>query len=493
MPAINTYNNYIDGSWEEPTTGEYLERKSPLNGEVTSRYPGSGEQDVKEAIEAAENSFRNGPWRNLSPSDKGRIMITIAEKLEEKSQELGQIETYENGKIYRNSVGEIKKAADYFRFYAGVIRNIHGDWYEPAPNVRCFVSMDPIGVCTLIVPWNSPLDLLTRKLAPAIAAGCSVVIKPSSLTPGITMAFLKAIHETGLIPKGVINAVTGSGRSIGDILVTDQRVRKIAFTGSTAVGENIMKLASKGVKRVSLELGGKSPNVVFEDADLDKALPAAFWALFRNAGQSCSAGSRLLVHENIHDSFISKLADFASNIKVGDPFDSSSDYGPVVSDSQMEQIQDFIAEASGSGIKSVIGGNRLLENNLRNGLYLEPTIFDNVQSDERIFQDEIFGPVLTVTQFSSDEEAIDIANATRYGLEAGIWTRDINRALRVAKGIDSGNISINNYQLRFTEVPFGGHRESGIGKELSMHGIDEYLETKSVCIDLEDSFHQKAH
>lgn len=468
-------------------SGETFTRENPASREPATIAPLSSQADMERAIDAARQVFDSGVWPEASGELRCKSIMKFAHLLEENLDNLASTETHENGKTLKNSRGEIKSAIEYIEFFAGLARNIKGDTISSVTKTFSLILKEPVGVCGFIVPWNSPVDLTVRKLAPALAAGCTVVIKPSSLTPGTILQLGKILDKSDL-PKGVVNIVTGAGTTAGEALAKSQKVDKISFTGETATGKRIMSLAAGTVKRISMELGGKTPNIVFEDANLDKVLPAALWAIFRNCGQSCTAGSRLLLQESIHDEFMRGLINMAKKIRIGNPLDPEVEMGPVVSEAQLNKVLQYIESGKGQGARLAYGGERLDHGEYAKGYYVQPTIFDDVSPEMRIAQEEIFGPVLSVLTFTDERDAIEIANSTIYGLASAVWTNNLNRSLRVVRKLRSGDISVNSSLIRLSQAAFGGYKQSGIGRELGERGLEEFLEYKHVSFDLAEEY-----
>ena len=419
----------------------------------------------------------------MSPHERGRIVWKLGDLIQQNLDEMARLESLCTGKtMFDSGKVEIPFAAEVFRYYAGWASKIHGETLQLRDTAFTFTLRQPVGVIGAIVPWNFPFLLSSWKLAPALAAGNTVVIKPASQTPLTALKFAELCQEAGL-PEGVLNVVTGPGGKVGMAMVRDPRVDKIAFTGSTEVGKQIMREASGTLKRLSLELGGKSPNIVFADADMEAAVRGAMTGIFYNKGEVCAAGSRLFLEQSIHDEFMSKLTDRVKTFKVGDPMDKATRMGPVVSKAQMETVLGYIETGKREGAQLVAGGQRASVGNGK-GYYVEPTIFDGVSNTMTIAREEIFGPVLSVIPFKSVEEGIAQGNATSYGLAAAVWTRDVGKALRAAKAIRAGTVWVNAYNLFDAALPFGGFKESGFGREMGSVGLDGYTEVKTVWVDL---------
>jgi acyl-CoA reductase-like NAD-dependent aldehyde dehydrogenase len=419
----------------------------------------------------------------MSPHERGRIVWKLGDLIQQNLDEMAKLESLCTGKtMFDSGKVEIPFAAEVFRYYAGWATKIHGETLQLRDNAFTFTLRHPVGVIGAIVPWNFPFLLSSWKLAPALAAGNTVVIKPASQTPLTALKFAQLCQEAGL-PDGVLNVVTGPGGKVGMAMVRDPRVDKIAFTGSTEVGKQIMREAAGTLKRLSLELGGKSPNIVFADADMEAAVRGAMTGIFYNKGEVCAAGSRLFLEQSIHDEFMAKLTDRVKTFKVGDPMDKATRMGPVVSKAQMDTVLGYIEAGKREGAQLVAGGQRASVGNGK-GYYVEPTIFDGVSNTMTIAREEIFGPVLSVIPFKSVEEGIAQGNATSYGLAAAVWTRDVGKALRAAKAIRAGTVWVNAYNLFDAALPFGGFKESGFGREMGSVGLDGYTEVKTVWVDL---------
>lgn len=483
----SNFLNYINGEWLESEGNSTQTRENPANRELASTTPLSTVSDTEAAIDAARESFDKGDWAYSPPEYRAKLLTKFANGLSDNLSELAFLETAENGKILRNSRGEIKNAIEHLEFFAGLARNLKGDLIDKGSSNLSFVFREPIGVCGLIVPWNSPVELTIRKLAPALAVGCSVVVKPSSLTPG-TVLFLGHVLEKLEIPRGVVNIISGPGEKVGETIVKSKHVDKISFTGDSRTGKRILSIASADTKRTSMELGGKSPVLVFEDATLEKAVPSAMWAIFRNNGQSCTAGSRLLLQDTIYDKFLRELVRLTREIKIGDPLDPKSDTGPLASSAQLEKTLEYVSLGLSEGANLACGGSKITEGKLSNGYYFQPTILDSVQYTARVAREEIFGPVLSVIKFHDEEEAIKMANSTEYGLASSVWTNNLSKTFRVAKKIRAGDVWINGYSLRTAQAPMGGYKSSGIGRELGERGLDEFVEYKQVAVDSSNSY-----
>jgi betaine-aldehyde dehydrogenase len=487
MTAV--YENYIDGQWAASESGETTESTNPATGDVVAEVPDSTREDTRRAIDAAERAFEETDWADRHGKERGAAMREIAAKLEANLDPLAELATKENGKPLATLKNEIETAIDKLDYFAGQARDINGRTIESAsgdPDYFNVTTKEPVGVVGVIVPWNDPIDLLVRKLAPALAAGCTVVVKPASATAACTMEFVDLIDDVDAIPDGVVNCVTGPGSVVGDELSANQQVRKVSFTGSSTVGSQIMETASDSLKELSLECGGKAPNIVFEDADYEKALNATLYASFMLAGQSCTACTRLIVEESIHEQFVEDLVARLDDVEPGDPMEDTI-IGPVTTKAQLDKVLSYIEQAKDE-YDLVAGGERITEPPLDQGYFVEPTIFDDVDPDAPLACEEIFGPVLAVIPFETKEEAIEIANNTEYGLSGAVWTSDSTRLFEVAQELEVGDVWMNTYYRREPEMPFGGVKKSGVGKELGHEGLEEYLHTKRMCLGLDEGF-----
>jgi betaine-aldehyde dehydrogenase len=475
---------YVNGEWVDAQSGKTREIVNPANGEVIALAAEGDVEDARHAIQVARQAFDSGEWAEMPAAERARCLFAIADKLEARAEEIARLETLDNGKPLRESRFDVADAAGCFRYYAGLATKPDGQTYHVADPVQAMVVREPVGVCGLIVPWNYPLLMAVWKIAPALAAGNTIVFKPSEVTPVTARTLFEIIEEVG-IPKGVANMVMGPGPTVGHELAASHLVDKISFTGGTATGRSIMTAAAGNIKKISLELGGKSPNIVFADADFDTAVDYALFGIFANQGQVCSAGSRLLLEESIHDRFVERLVERAKHIRVGAGDDPATEMGPLVSQAHMEKVLRYIELGKAEGARLVCGGNRLTANGLDKGYFVEPTIFVDTTPEMRIVQDEIFGPVLAVQKFKDEEDAIRLANNTVYGLAGGVFTQDGAKAMRVIKKLRAGITWINCYHPTYNEAPWGGYKQSGIGRGLGTFGFDEFTEVKQININLQ--------
>jgi acyl-CoA reductase-like NAD-dependent aldehyde dehydrogenase len=465
---------FINGESVEPEAGEVRELAEPATGEPLARAAMGGPADVDRAVEAARAALE-GAWGKTPPTERSRLLHALADAMQQNRKELTELEARNVGKAITSVKAELAQGVENFRFYASAVASIAGRSNPVGGSLLFYSLKEPVGVCGQIVPWNYPLMMSTWKLAPALAAGCTVVLKPDSATPLTALRLAELANEVG-IPPGVVNVVPGPGPKVGAHLVKHPDVEKIAFTGSTETGGEIMRLASGPIKRLILELGGKSPNVVFADADLDDAIPSAVWSIYYSAGQSCEARSRVLVENSIYDDFVQRFVEKARAIKVGDPLDPETQMGSLISTEHRDKVHGFVEQGREEGAEVPLGG----EPRDGAGAFYPPTVLTNVDNRMRVAQEEIFGPVVTVIPFEDEEDAVRIANDSKYGLYATVWTGDPARGHRLARQIKAGTIGINMPYTAFPGIPFGGYKQSGFGRELGIETLELYLETKSV-------------
>lgn len=475
----------IDGAWTEGTLGKVIDVVNPATGEVFAQVYESSVEDARTAIAAAKKSFYvTREWRDMDSQTRGDILLKVADKIEECADELAMLDTLDNGKPLREAEGDISDGVHCFRYYAGLIKTPCGGVYEVNDGfgkMHSYTVHEPVGVCAQITPWNYPFLMSVWKLAPALAAGNSVVFKPSPKASLSTIRLFEILEECGL-PKGSINLVQGDAE-VGTEMGENKDVDMITFTGSTRVGQSLMRGAASNVKKIGLELGGKSPNVIFADADLDGAVEWAMIGIFFNQGEVCSAGSRIIIEESIHDEFVARLKKKAEAMTIGNPVDNP-DMGPIITEKDMEKVLSYIQSGIEEGATLVTGGERYTEGECANGYFIRPTIFDHCTSDMKIVREEIFGPVVTIQTFTTEEEAIAMANDTDYGLAGAVFTSDLTRGHRVIAELRAGITWINCYNPTFNEAPWGGYKMSGIGRELGVHGLEEYQEVKQININL---------
>jgi betaine-aldehyde dehydrogenase len=481
--AVKTYRNYIGGEWRPASGGDTLQIHDPGNGELVYLAPNATPEDARDAVEASRSAFESTDWAD-NPNRRASALYQLSQALKGSVSWLAPLLTREGGKPLSVSQAEVLRGSDALEYYAGLARNVYGRSTTLAPDSLAILLREPVGIVAIIVPWNMALSLLTRSLAPALAAGNAVIIKPSSITPGATAEFVAMIEAIPEFPKGIVNYVAGPGSSVGAALVKHADVDMVSFTGDTGTGKEIMRMAADTLKKVGLELGGKSPNIVFADADFDRAVRGALnGASMFHAGQVCVAGSRVLVDESIHDRFVEKLAEITQRLRVGHGLQEGVQAGPVINEGQLNRVIGYI-ETGKREAELLTGGTRLTEGELSKGFFIAPTVFDRVPVDATIAQEEIFGPVLSVLTFKDEEEAAHLANATIYGLAAAVWTNDISKALRMAKRVKSGLVWINTFGKLFAAAEMGGYKQSGIGRQYGLEGLWEYTELKHINVQL---------
>lgn len=471
---------YINGTWTNATEGKTRDIINPFNQEVIATASEGTRSDSEKAIAAARKAFDEGSWANTPASERGEMVRLVGQKIKDNREELAHLETLDTGKTLEESLGDMDDIANVFFYFAGLADKDGGEVIEsPIPDSTSKIVREPIGVCTQITPWNYPLLQAAWKLAPALAAGNTLVIKPSEITPLTTAKVFELFEEAGF-PAGVVNLVLGTGAEVGALLSESNDVDLVSFTGGIETGKTIMQAASGNVKKIALELGGKNPNIVFADADFETAVDQALNAVFFHAGQVCSAGSRLLVEESIHDAFVEKLVERAARIKLGNGFDEATESGPLISAEHREKVERYIQVGLDEGATLAVGGKRPEQDELKEGFFLEPTIFTNCKNDMRIVQEEVFGPVLTVETFTTADEAITKANDTIYGLAGAVFSTDIDKAEMVAAKLRMGTVWINDFHPYFAQAPWGGYKQSGFGRELGKIGLEEYTEVKHI-------------
>ncbi len=473
----------IGGEWVDSRSGRTFESFDPYTGQPWALVPRAAPEDINAAVAAARAAFRDSSWRDLSATDRGVLLARVGDLLADRAEELAELETRDNGKLISEMGAQLRYLPQWFRYYAGLADKLEGRVIPiEKPGMFNFTLEEPLGVVAALTPWNSPLMLGTWKLAPALAAGNTFVWKPSEHSSVSALEFGKLFAEAGF-PPGVVNIVTGFGNEIGDALVGHPDVAKVAFTGGDATGQRVYETAAAGIKPVTMELGGKSANIVFADADLDNALKGVVSGILAATGQTCVAGSRALIHRSIVDEFVERFVALATTARMGNPLDPDTQIGPVATRPQLAKVLDYIDIARTEGAKCVLGGGRAERPECGDGWFVEPTVFVDVEPGMRIAQEEVFGPVLGVIPFDDDDEAVEIANDTVYGLAAGVWTADIGRCLTMARRLESGTVWINTYRASSYLSPFGGYKRSGFGRENGLAAIREYVQEKSVWID----------
>lgn len=494
--GVTHYPMYIGGEWVDSADGATITCTDPFNQEPWATVPKATAHDVERAVAAARTAFESAPWSDFRPLQRAQLLRKLAEVIERNSDELAVLQVRENGKLLRELLGQAKLMSNHCNYYAGLAEVLEGTTTALSiPDILNYTVREPLGVVAAITPWNSPLLLMLWKFGPALAAGNTIVIKPSEITPVSTLIFARLVEEAGF-PPGTVNVVTGFG-DVGSQLVRHPGVDKVAFTGSTATGKDIASAAGSRLARVSLELGGKSPNIIFADADLDNAVKGVLAGIFGATGQSCMAGSRVLIQDEIYDRFTEALLKGVRAIKIGDPFHPDSEMGTVAFEGQYKKVLEYVEIGRSEGATLLHGGRPPQDRpNLAQGLFIEPTVFGDVDNSMRIAQEEIFGPVVCLIRFRDDEDAVRIGNDTPFGLAAGVWSENIGRAHRMAKRLRAGTVWINTYRRTNYAAPFGGFKDSGLGRENGSSALDEYTEVKSVLVNLggpiKDPFNPRA-
>jgi aldehyde dehydrogenase (NAD+)/betaine-aldehyde dehydrogenase len=474
--ATREFGLFIGGEQTPAASGETRELTEPATGEPLATVAVAGTEDVDRAVEAARSAL-SGPWGRTPPTERSRLLHALADAIVANRKELAELESRNVGKAIASVKGELGQGIENFRFYASAVGAVGGRANPMGGSLLFYSLKEPVGVCGQIVPWNYPVMMTTWKLAPALAAGCTVVLKPDSKTPLTALRLAELATEVGF-PPGVVNIVPGPGTTVGAHIVRHPGVDKVAFTGSTATGAEIMRMAADPLKRLILELGGKSPNLIFADAELDDAIPSSVWSIYYSAGQSCEARSRILVEQPLYDDFVAKFADLAGKLRVGDPLDPETQMGSLISNEHRDTVHGYVEQGSSEGAEVVTGG-RPADGK---GSFYPPTVLAQVRNDMTVAQEEIFGPVVTIIPFADEKDAVRLANDTRYGLMATVWTQDAARGLRLASRIKAGEVTVNTPYTAFPGIPFGGYKQSGFGRELGLETLDAYLETKSVLV-----------
>ena len=483
MSNIQRFQMYIGGEWCDPASGAWFESYNPYTGQVWAEIPRGNAADAERAVAAAHDAFTGGPWPALNATQRGALLRRLGDLIAERGPALAEIEVRDNGKLLAEMAAQLRYVPQWYYYFGGLADKVEGSVIPiDKPDTFTFTRHEPLGVVLAITPWNSPLLLAAWKLAPALAAGNTVILKPSEFTSASSLEFVKLVEEAGF-PPGVVNVVTGFGKDVGEPLVAHPKVAKVAFTGGEMSGQRVYETAASGLKKVSLELGGKSPNIVFDDAQLDNAVKGAIAGIFAATGQTCIAGSRLLVQESIHDAFVERLVDFAKTARMGNPMLPETQVGPVTTMPQYEKILGYLEVAKDEGAVCVLGGAKAVRPECGDGWFVEPTIFTGVDNKMRIAQEEVFGPVLSVIPFRDEEDALAIGNDVVYGLAAGVWTQSIRRAITMSERLQAGTVWVNTYRAVSYMSPFGGYKRSGLGRESGQDAIYEYLQTKSVWLN----------
>ncbi|PID14755.1 betaine-aldehyde dehydrogenase [Sporosarcina sp. P34] len=473
------YKLFINGEQVESSNGARTKVYNPATGELLAEVAKATQEDAQRAIEAARNAFDNGKWKITPTGKRARVLNKIAAIMRSRFSELVELEVLNTGKTISAAQAQINQAVEDFEFYAGALVSHRGSVNNVPGQFHNYTEKEPVGVCAQIIPWNYPLMMAAWKVAPALAAGCSVIIKPASLTPLTAIVLGEICHEAG-VPEGVVNILPGSGSEIGNYLVEHDLVNKVAFTGSTPIGKDIMARASGTLKRVTLELGGKSPSLIFEDADIDQAVDCSIYGIYNNTGQSCDARSRIYIHEDVYDEFVEKFVEKTNRIVLGDPFSKGTHVGAVIDQGQLDTVKEYVQSAIDEGAEILAGGEQIHPEGFEKGFWYAPTVIGNVTQEMRVVQEEIFGPVVVLSKFSNEKEAIALANDSVFGLASSVWSKDGARATRVANQIQAGIVMINSPFSAFPGTPFGGYKQSGFGRELAIETLDLYSETKSI-------------
>jgi acyl-CoA reductase-like NAD-dependent aldehyde dehydrogenase len=479
--SLSRQQIFIDGEWTYSASGVDFESFDPYTAKAWTLIPRGNADDVDRAVRAAHRAFTSGDWPKMHASQRGLLLRKLGDLIARDAEDLAAIEVQDNGKLISEMAGQLKYTPHWYYYYGGLADKIEGAVIPTDKDAFNYTRHEPLGVCAAITPWNSPILLFGLKVAPALAAGNTLVVKPSEYTSASTLALMKLFEEAGF-PKGVINVVTGFGPEAGEPLVKHPLVRKVAFTGSSKTGAHVYSEAAQDIKRVSLELGGKSPNIVFDDCKMENAVKGVVSGIFAATGQTCIAGSRLLVQESIHNEFVDKLVDFAKTARMGNPMDYDTQVGPVTNLMQYEKVLGYIDIAKSEGVETVLGGSKATRPECGDGWFVEPTVFTGVKNSMRIAQEEVFGPVLAVIPFRDEQEALEIGNDVVFGLAAGVWTEDMRRAITMSERLQAGTVWVNTYRAFSYTTPFGGYKRSGLGRENGQEAIQEYMQTKSVWI-----------
>ncbi|MFU2017410.1 aldehyde dehydrogenase family protein [Peribacillus butanolivorans] len=473
------YHLIINGERVESSNGATIDAINPATGEIIAKVAKATKEDAEKAVQAAREAFDNGKWKKTPINKRSRVLNKIAAIMRSRFNELVELEVLNSGKSISAAQGQVMQAIEDFEFYAGALVGHRGSVNNVPGQFHNYTEKEPVGVCAQIIPWNYPMMMAAWKIAPAIVVGCSVIVKPASLTPLTAIVLGEICMEAG-VPSGVVNIIPGPGSDVGNYLVEHPKVNKVAFTGSTPIGRDLMGKASQTLKRVTLELGGKSPNIVFEDADIEAAIDGSLYGIFYNTGQSCEARSRLYVHEDIYDEFVTRFVEKTKKLKLGNPLDKETHVGAVIDQGQLDVIEKYVQSAIADGAEILVGGKQAVIEGFESGYWYEPTVIANVNHDMDVVKEEIFGPVVVIMKFKDEKEAIRLANDTEFGLGSALWTKDGGRATRVANQIEAGIVMVNCPFSAFPGTPFGGYKQSGFGRELCIETLDLYTETKSI-------------
>lgn len=481
---VKELKHYISGEWKNLSSSKLINVINPANQDMIARVPCATKEETEYSIDIAKQAFESGVWSENSERERSTVLFQIANKLEKHIEELAELEVENNGKTFREAYSDALESVNAFRYYGGLLQTSQEQMHEEPDYMQTMIIKEPIGVAGLIVPWNFPLLMSCWKIAPALAAGNSILLKPAEITPMTAVRVFELIDQTDL-PKGVANLVMGEGSIVGQTISESMDVDMVSFTGSTAVGKKIMQSATSNMKRISLELGGKSPNIIFADANIEVAIDYALFGIFMGAGQVCSSGSRIIVEEDIYDAFVEKFIERAKQIRTEPGNGQKSEMGAIVSEAHMNSILKYIEIGKAEGATLALGGKRLTSNGLDKGFFIEPTVFTNVTNEMQIAKEEIFGPVVVIQKFTDEREAVNIANDSDYGLAGAVFSKDYSKAYRVIKKVKAGITWINNYHLTDVQSPWGGYKQSGIGRSLGVDGLHEYQEVKQINIMLD--------